>query len=116
MPSVLGMENLALWEVFTISVSAMIAVTTLCQFFMVPWQRKKIMNASDNLKPKMFKNEVGESVASVNTIMVSTVSLDVPVLNNQKNESEANVNKLFHFLQTLTAVFSSFAHGGNDVR
>lgn len=114
--SVLAMENLDWWEVAAISFGAMVAAALFCQLFVVPWQRRKILSEDEVTDPKMFKTQIGESVASVNTIVASTVSLDAPVLRSQKEASDANVNKLFHFLQTLTAVFSSFAHGGNDVR
>lgn len=54
-----------------------------------------------------------DSTIIVNT--VSTVSVDRPEP-KQDDENEENVNQLFNFLQILAAVFSSFAHGGNDVR
>lgn len=105
-----------MWQIFAISIGAMITVGLLSQLLLVPWQRKKILRERESSAPKMFKNQISGSVATVNTIGASTVSLEAPVLRTEKEENDENVNKLFHFLQTLTAVFSSFAHGGNDVR
>jgi phosphate/sulfate permease len=33
-----------------------------------------------------------------------------------EGEDQSKILKLFSFLQTLTATFASFVHGGNDVR
>jgi phosphate/sulfate permease len=110
------MEDLALWQIFAISIGAMFAVAILSQLFMVPWQRKKILEDKEASQPKMFKNQISDSVSTVYTLGASTVSIEAPVLKTEREASDAIVNKLFHFLQTLTAVFSSFAHGGNDVR
>ncbi|KAJ6637082.1 Sodium-dependent phosphate transporter 2 [Pseudolycoriella hygida] len=108
----LGMENLALWHVFAISVSAMLLVGILSQLFVVPWQRKKILSSE---QATWSRNSVGQSFDSIATVAASTVSIDAAALKNQKIESDATVNRLFHFLQTLSAVFTSFAHGGSDV-
>lgn len=105
------MENIPVWLSFTISTVAMILVVIIVQLFIVPWQRRKISASSLENGEKFNK-----STTTIATMNISTVSLSAPVIKHEVDmEQVENVKKLFHFLQTLTAVFTSFAHGGNDV-
>lgn len=110
------MENIPVWLSFTISTIAMIIVALVVQFFVVPWQRRKISNSLEHPCNLENGDKNSKSSATIATMNISTVSLNAPVLKQeQQPEQVENVKKLFHFLQTLTAVFTSFAHGGNDV-
>lgn len=117
--TVLGMENIPIWLSFTISITAMILVVIIVQLLVVPWQRRKIqpLDGNDNISSKQtrdLESKFNGSASTIATMNVSTISLSAPVI-KQHDDSEENVKRLFHFLQTLTAVFTSFAHGGNDV-
>lgn len=92
------MHHLEVW--MSVVISSVIALVTMIfvQIFVVPRQRKKILNEH----PYMT------------SIVVYHDSL--PVTNDARSkEEEERVNLLFHFIQILAAIFSSFAHGGNDV-
>ena len=46
--------------------------------------------------------------------MTTSANSVTPIVHDAKDD-ETRVNLLFHFVQILAAIFSSFAHGGNDV-
>lgn len=73
----------------------MISVIIVVHFFVAPWQKKKI------LEQQRASNDIegfeGDGLSS------SSQSIE---------QNEKIVDKLFHFLQILSAVFTSFAHGG----
>lgn len=112
------MDKLPLWLVFTISTCTALVIGLVAQLFVVPWQKRKILGMEKPIteKPSTMENGIGNgSVITVST--VSTATMNAPVIKQQEaEESEEQVNQLFTFLQILAAIFSSFAHGGNDVR
>jgi phosphate/sulfate permease len=115
---VLRMDNLPLWLVFTISTSVAVVVGILAHFFIVPSQRRKILGGQSQSiteKPSALEKGFAESNITVNTITTSGSTSQI-IKQQEAEEGEMHVNQLFHFLQVLAAIFSSFAHGGNDVR
>lgn len=107
-----------MWLIFTISTVAAVIMAIIAQFIIAPWQRKKILgkNITPYIteKPSAMENGFASSTTTVST--VSITSDNAPVVKQDEEESDENVNQLFNFLQILAAIFSSFAHGGNDVR
>jgi sodium-dependent phosphate transporter len=81
--------------------------------FVVPRQRKSIANSFTQLEETIAEKSpiVNADSAECYRSTESSVLINKPTetINQQKAE------KLFSFLQTLTATFNSFVHGSNDV-
>lgn len=85
----LGLHETPTWLSYLISFIAMLVAVLIAQSVIVPWQKRKILNMDE---------EGRDGLASSSTLKI------------QKNKQI--VNGLFDFLQVLSAVFTSFAHGG----
>lgn len=101
--SVLKLDKLPIWLSVTISTTIAVIVGIIARFFIVPWQREKILAQSNELNdPSMVEISLNDERENV-----------LAKIDEDKDE---NLNRIFHLLQILASVFSSFAHGGNDVR
>ena len=89
--SVLGLHDLPKWLAYLISIIAMLLAALVAQLVVVPWQKRKILNMDE-------EGTEGDGLASSSALKVA--------------KNKQIVHGLFDFLQVLSAVFTSFAHGG----
>lgn len=76
-----------------IAVGCAAGAMILCLIFVIPYQKKKIQEIEND---------------PVRTSVLSLFNVNMQV--------HIGVSQLFLHLQIITSIFSSFAHGGNDVR
>lgn len=99
-----------------------ISNTTVFSGKLLPADNINIASNNNNEQKKGVENAVG-NVINIENLEASTLSPNsskVPLISSKsdevaKLEEPEDVSKLFSFLQILTAIFGSFAHGGNDV-
>lgn len=126
-PAVLKFDLIPVYAAIIISILLALAAAIFVWFYLVPRLKSKLDDRKVPTKG-MFSKELATidarechiNVAFENTedstTAVATKTASVPDGNANCNTGPPNeVNQLFSFLQVLTAIFGSFAHGGNDV-
>lgn len=95
-----------------------IAAALVVQIWVVPFMRRKVLDTASNVNanplPEVNEKDKPALEKGIETPYHSQVVLtptDVTVETATREETEP----LFSSLQVLTAIFASFAHGGNDV-
>ncbi|KAL8619404.1 hypothetical protein ACOMHN_057046 [Nucella lapillus] len=134
--TLLHFDKIPLYGVFILSLGLGLLVTIIVRVFVVPWQRKKIerevMNMGEGERKgvrETLTNQQGD-ISDVEIIVCNGTD-KTPEGNEQliaegdstnelqktrdDIEDTPETSRLFSFLQILTAIFGSFAHGGNDV-
>lgn len=112
------LDNTPLWVAIVASVSAGFLTGLGIQLFYVPWIKKKILAQSASQVspiPSPLEKYTSTSTASIENGLQSQYNSKIQLTSTDETTTKEEANQLFTFLQILTAVFGSFAHGGNDV-
>lgn len=115
------LDGLPLWVAIVASLVAGFLTAVIVQLFVVPWTKKKILQQRiDASQVSAIPNALEKGAPNSNS--TSSIESGISKYNSQlqltsvdKASTKEEADRLFNFLQILTAIFGSFAHGGNDV-
>lgn len=85
-------------------------------FIFRPKELKLKESTSTLINPALSPSSSGVPLIRDNATDNEKGTYAVQLQENSDFAENKSVSKLFSFLQVLTAMFGSFAHGGNDVR
>ena len=109
--------DLSLWVLILICLAIGAICSLVVQLILLPYIRLHVHSDTDvSLLPVSNENEELEKDKEVESIS-DKVQISDAVAEIHKNAEQFNpsTEKLFSYLQILTAIFNSFAHGANDV-
>lgn len=122
-PSSLYLDLVPWWgKVIILAVLSPI-VYAVIHFVMVPYLRNKISSTDMDIEIRAGKTERTENMlttdeSDTNEVQINLKPADTAAgadYDKYQDEDPLETKSLFSYLQIMTAIFGSFAHGGNDV-
>lgn len=103
----LKLDKVPLWMAIVISISVGISLSILSYCLITPYLKKKFLEGEPDIEliTDNFRDLHQEEMNNI----------DVLQIHNNSEKFEPKTEKLFTYLQIMTAVLDSFAHGANDV-